>query len=173
MHRREHEALSTVNSDTERRLAERVAQEFTAHTREHNLQSARWEDHLKAHEREHLFHTEAHEREHQLVSAALEKSERAFEQRLAATGTSIGQIREQQGRFATAERVDLFEKEYDRRLAEQSIAITNIEKHDVKGEGKSLGQGVVVAIIVAVIAAVGALSSLFILLADVFKAGAV
>lgn len=149
LHAKEHEKLAGIAAETERRLADRVAAEFEAHAREH------------------AAYRTAHMREHELQEAAVKKVESTTETRFAGVNEFREQLRDQATRLASTERVDSLEKEVQRRFDEHRLAITNIEKGDVKGEGKSLGQGTVIAAIVGTVGFTATLIGIIVVLANV------
>lgn len=179
-HKREHEAegeavaAAIVVSDRERRAHE------VAHDREHNLHS---EKHgvetkavataLEAVARERSIHAEAHERDHQghqrehvAAQLAIDKAERATDQRFHSTNQFREQLNEVIRTLTTKDAFDTFQKDANRRFEEQRLAITNLEKGDAGDKGKGIGQGSVVAYIVTAVGVVGGFLGILIVVAN-------
>jgi len=137
-HQRDHDRLQAVLEETERRLADRVASEFSSHAREHGL------------------NRDQHSKEHSLEATARDKAESAVNQRLEGMNEVRAQLKDQALTFA---RVEVVQALTDRVIA--------IEKLDIKGEGRSLGQGAVIATIVAAVGFAATLLGLIVVLANV------
>ncbi len=88
-----------------------------------------------AHHREHALHDEAHRREHEQTQTALDKAERQTAEAL------------DKAEHTVSLRFDGVIKSSDL-MRDQVI---ELQKSDVKGEGKSLGQGAVIAVIVGAV----------------------
>lgn len=164
------------NGDLTLREAERIltaqSEQYAAHLREHALLA---EAHKEKHEAEQKAvdkaeatiskavdtalealdtnrdtHDQAHQREHSMSSEALVKAESSMDKRL----ESVAKLLEER------------DKAWGVRFEDTLRAITNIEKLDVKAEGKSLGQGTVIAIIVTAISVVGTILGIIIVLSN-------
>lgn len=128
--------------------AEQTELRWTSHTRLHD-----------AHEREHAQRAEAHAKEHSLEAVARDKAEAAVNQRLEGMNEVRAQLKDQALTFA---RVEVVQALTDRVIA--------IEKLDIKGEGKSLGQGAVIAAIVGSVSFAVAAIGLIVLVANLLTA---
>lgn len=190
-HVRQHEAeAEAVKRALE--VAERERKQHESfHDREHELHSEKHasegraidtaltavkherEIHALAHEREH----KAHEHVHELNDRAVGKAEASVEERLKAMNEFRGQLRDQQATFATRDALEVLRAEIDRRFGEQShltqeryetnrASITTLEKADVKGEGRSLGQGAVIAAIIGTVGLAATLLGMIIVIAN-------
>lgn len=156
-------------------------QQWTAHQATHDLliETGRreWEQRWEAHDREHASMREAlktaidavdkertmlalaHAKEHELEAEARDKAEIAVDHRLEGMNEVRGQLREQASTFARVESV-----------ASLTDRIIAIEKLDIKGEGRALGQGAVVAIIVGAVSFVGAILGIVIVVSNFVSA---
>lgn len=114
--------------------------------------------HAVAHDKEH----HSHQREHGLNNLAIDKAEQATDKRFSSVNATREQMSDILRTLATKESVDSLaadktrrweenRKEMDRRFEELQRSITNIEKGDVKSEGKELGRAAMVGIIVGAI----------------------
>jgi hypothetical protein len=112
----------------------------------------RWTAHIRAHEAA----LEAHRKEHALEATARDKAEAAIDRRLEGMNEVRSQLKEQAATFA---RIEVVQQLTDRVIA--------IEKLDIKGEGRSLGQGAVIATIVAAVGFAATLLGLIVVLANV------
>ncbi len=134
--------------------------------------------HNIAHSREHT----AHEVRHEDGRMAVAKADAAMDKRLESLNGVYGQMREQARVFASGESVVSLQGTVDRRFEdarrdretrheELRVRIETIEKGDVKqlptAEGKSLGQGAMVAIIVGAVSLVGTILGIFVVLSNV------
>lgn len=115
-----------------------------------------------AHEREHSLDHRAeelasvsHQKEHALEKNARDKAEQAIDKRLEGMNEVRSQLKEQAQTFARVESVSA--------LTDRVIAI---EKLDIKGEGRALGQGAVVAIIVTAISVTATILGILIVVAN-------
>ncbi len=129
--------------------------------------------HAEAHDREH----EGHQREHGSGQLAIDKAEQATDKRFTSVNGTRDQMAELIRSLASKDTVDGMaldttrrweenRKELDRRFDEQRLAITNIEKGDVKGEGKELGRSTMVAIIVTAVGLVGTILGIVIVISN-------
>lgn len=129
--------------------------------------------HSMAHDRAH----ESHQREHGLNNLAIDKAESATDKRFISVNGTRAQMEDmlrtltsqdafnalaadfvryrEESRKDQDRRFEEIRLERERRFAEVHLAITNIEKGDVKGEGKELGRNAMVALIVGAIGLVG------------------
>jgi hypothetical protein len=129
--------------------------------------------HVIAHEAAHAAHgrehtlvekatdaaTASHDKEHALEKDARDKAENAIDKRLEGMNEVRSQLKEQALTFARVEVVNS--------LTDRIIAI---EKLDIKGEGRALGQGAVVALIVGAVSFVGAILGIVIVVANFVSA---
>ncbi len=181
IHEQEHAHDREVNRLVEAQLA--IA--FSSHTREHDsaeeaiktaLQAVKELAglHNVAHTREHT----AHEVRHEDARLAIMKADTVLDKRLVDLNGVYGQMRDQQRTLATAEALGLLQeavlrgrederREREQRHEELRVRIDNIEKGDVKQEGKTLGQGATVAMIVGAIAFVGTVLGIVVALVGV------
>ncbi len=118
--------------------------------------------HAEAHEREHA----SHHREHSLNELAISKAETASDLRFKAANEFRATMQDLVGRMATREALAGHVSFFDKRLDELRLSITAIEKGDVQQEGKSRGQGMVIAAIVGTVSFAGAALAIVILLAN-------
>lgn len=129
--------------------------------------------HADAHSREHM----AHEQRHTDAQEAIIKAETSIDKRLESLNEFRSQLRDERSDLASSERVGLLEGNIDRRFTEtikhadekhedNRRRIEILEKGDIKSEGKSLGQGAVVAILVTAIGVVGTLLGIVIVIAN-------
>ena len=126
-HDREHDAHLVAHEKSE--LAVKLALEAVSRERElHN----------HFHDREHA----AHQREHGLDKLAIDKAEQAADKLFAKVEGEIKTFREDTDRRFREAR-ELADKQHN----ELRLSITNIEKGDVKTEGKGIGQAAVVSYI--------------------------
>lgn len=157
--------------------AEAHDERWEAHRRSHAVLEQNIDKALAGVERERALHVTAHEaahaaneratqaaliahaKEHELEAMARDKAEAAVNLRLAAMNEVREQLKEQTATFA---RVEIVQALTDRIIA--------IEKLDIKGEGKSLGQGAVIAAIVAAIGVSATIVSLVVVLANLVGA---
>jgi hypothetical protein len=116
-----------------------------AHNREHSLDN-----------KSQIERDEHHEREHKLEAVARDKAEEAVNVRLEQMNEFRSSLADQATTFVRKDTYDA--------LVERVITI---EKLDIKGEGKSLGQGAVIAAIVGSVGFVGTLLGLIVVLANV------
>lgn len=176
-HRSDHEQLATAVDKAEAASKVALATALADHHREHGV-------HASAHEREHV----AHSREHVMGDNSVATAAVSVDKRLEGMNEFRDQLREQARAFASSERLDSVSSAIDRRLIDMQQMLDRrfadatkhtdekheanrqrieaIEKKDVKGEGKSLGQGTVVAIIVGAIALMGTLLTIVIAVAN-------
>ncbi len=191
-HQREHEAHQSIHAEEHiraseaRRLEEgRIDDAFAGHMREHAAGAEAIKTALAAVKETSEFHSVSHAREHASHEVrhedgriAMAKADGAMDKRLEALNGVYGQMREQQRAFASSESVTTLTGVIDRRFEEARrdresrheelrVRIESIEKGDVKQEGKSLGQGALVAIIVGAVAFVGTVLSIVSALANV------
>lgn len=188
--------MAEANGGTNQQLgqaideAQRLAQQnerWTAHEKLHRSQSRnrdkelalRWRAHEDIHVAAHEAHAQLHEalakghaREHGLNDLAVSKSEVAYDKRFEAVNEFRDQLRDQAGTFASTERVETMQRDMDRRFEEHRLSITNLEKGDVKQEGRGIGQGAVIAAIVTVITVVGGLLGIVIVLSNLLTKSA-
>jgi hypothetical protein len=115
----------------------------------------RWKAHGDLHEAAHV----AHAREHDLEATARDKAETGIDKRLEGMNEVRSQLKEQALTFARVETVNS--------LTDRVIAI---EKLDIKGEGRALGQGATVGIIVGAIGLVGTILGIVIVAANFLSA---
>lgn len=141
-------------------------QRWKAHLELHDLAAKlraeqaefRWSAHQAMHDaadRELTQRAVAHAREHALEAVARDKAEAAVNQRLEGMNEVRSQLKDQALTFA---RVEVVQALTDRVIA--------IEKLDIKGEGKSIGQGAVVAAIVGSVSFAIAAIGLIVLVAN-------
>ncbi len=130
--------------------------------------------HAGAHEKEH----DGHQREHGLNNLAIDKAESATDKRFSTTNAYREQINDLIRNLATRDSVDVIIKDVDRRFEESRkdrerrheelrLAITSLERSDVKAEGKGIGQGATVAYIVTAVGLVGSVLAIVIVLSNV------
>jgi hypothetical protein len=149
-HREKHDAEQTAVDKSEDAIKSAVDKALAAAERVADLQKTELGTALDSHHREHVTHEASHAREHSLVSEALTKAESSMDKRLEAID----------------KRLEERDKAWALRFEDSLRAITNIEKGDVKQEGKQLGQGAVVAIIVGAISVVGAILGILVVIAN-------
>ncbi len=176
-HRLEHEALAAALTSTNLQRD----QHDLAHDRDH-------ESHEKVHlagqvaidkaldavARERVIHAEAHEREHaahlrehELDKLAITKAEQANDIRFRAGNAFREQLDIIVRTLSTKDSLDAHIKHHDQRLDELRTAIVTLEKSDVKGEGKQLGQGAVIAAIVGAVAFASTVLGIIIVIVNV------
>ena len=102
----------------------------------------------------HGAHERAHDREHAMTAEALDKAVQSMDRRLEGMNEFRASLKDQAGTFV---RMDTYQALLDRVIA--------IEKSDVKGEGKALGQAATVGAIIAAIGVAATVVSLVVLLA--------
>lgn len=176
-HERHHEQLEKQLEVAHAAATAALKAALADHHREHEV-------HAAAHDREHF----AHQREHTLNDAAVANAAKAVDQRLSGMNEFRDQLRDQARTFATnaefqqamagmGTRLDQIQgaldrrfldtvKHTDERYEENRRRIEAIEKTDVKGEGKALGQGTVVAIIIGAISLVGTVLGIIIVISN-------
>lgn len=169
-HRREHETIADAVGTAHISATAALKAALSDHHREHEV-------HAAAHEREHI----AHSREHVLNDQSVATAAHSVDKRLESMNEVRQQLRDQTAAFASAERVEQFIKDTDRRFTEASkhtddkyennrLRIETLEKGDVKQAGKQMGQGAVVAIIVTAITVVGTILGIIIVIANAITA---
>lgn len=118
----------------------------------------RWTGHLREHvlqeEADHIHH-QAHAKEHELEAEAAAKAADALAVRIHDLNDSRGQLRDQAATFARADALQV--------LTDRVIAI---EKLDIKGEGRQLGQGATVALIVSSVGFVATILGIIVVLSN-------
>ncbi len=130
--------------------------------------------HADAHDREH----HGHQREHGLNNLAIDKAESATDKRFASSNAFREQLNDVIRSLAPKETLEVFIKDVDRRFEESRkdrerrheelrLAITTLERTDVKAEGKGIGQGATVAYIVTAVGLVGSVLAIVIVLSNV------
>ncbi len=130
--------------------------------------------HAEAHERDHV----GHQREHGLNNLAIDKAESATDKRFSVANGYKEQINELVRTLASRDSVDVITKDVDRRFEESRkdrerrheelrLAISTLERTDVKAEGKGIGQGAMVAYIVTAVGLVGSVLAILIVLSNV------
>lgn len=151
-HEADHEMLAasirTATDAVDReRLVHTLAHEaaHTAHNREHTLNDKSSDIAL-----------DAHHKEHSLEKDARDKAEKAIDSRLLTMNEFRAQLKDQASTFA---RVDTIQALTDRVIA--------IEKLDIKGEGRTLGQGAVLAAIIGVVSFVATVLGIIIVVVNV------
>lgn len=165
-HDKEHVGHSTIHAQEQ--LAVHTA--LDAVGRERDI-------HATAHDKAHL----AHEREHELSKLAISKAEDATDKRFTAVNGTRDTVNDIVHNLASKESVDAIardtvrrweenRKELDRRFDEQRVQITNIEKGDVKQEGRGIGQGTVITVIIGAVGFVGTLLGIIIVVANALSA---
>lgn len=176
-HRREHEKQDEALEKAHAAAIAALKAALADHHREHEV-------HAAAHEREHLGHS----REHQLNETALKAAAEAVDHRLEGMNEVRLQLREQATTFASSEKLDAFmasvvqrfdamqatigqrfadvAKHTDDRYEDNRKRIEAIEKLDTKAEGRTLGQGAIVALIVTAIGIVGGLLGIVVVLSN-------
>ncbi len=161
-------ALSTVEEREDmHRTAHNAAHE--AHAEKHVSEGHSVVTALDAVNNERTIHAAAHAREHEghqgvhvFGQLAIDKAEQATDKRFSSVNATREQMADIIRSLASKDTVDGMasdmtrrweenRKELDRRFDEQRIAITNIEKGDVKGEGKELGRSATVALIIGAV----------------------
>jgi len=140
--------------------------------------------HAEAHDREHA----AHQREHALANIAIEKAERATDLRFAATNAFREQLNDIVMTLASKESMETLQKESDRRFEALTVqlqqqfaaaekltqdryesnraAIVELQKGDVKAEGRGIGSAAMVAYIVTAIGIVGSVLAIIVILSN-------
>jgi hypothetical protein len=126
------------------------------HRREHDTAEA-------AHQQVHRQQAETgaamlamYEERFRLEEKARDTATMAMDKRLEGMNEFRDQLRDQQGTFVRREVYDALE-----------VRVTNIEKGDIKGEGKALGQGTVIAVIVGAVAFVGAILGIIVVVVNI------
>ncbi len=133
--------------------------------------------HADAHYREH----EGHQREHGLNNLAIDKAEAATDKRFSSVNGTRAQMEDMLRHMTSQDAFDAHISEFmrfredlrtdqDRRFDEMRLAIVNIEKGNVKQEGKGIGQAAVVAAIVGAVAAASAIIGLIVVIANIVTA---
>lgn len=110
---------------------------------------------ITAHEREHFVHDEAHRREHTMTDTAISKASESMDKRLEGMNEFRSALRDQAASFV---RMETYTALVDRVIA--------IEKLDIKGEGRTIGQGVVIAAIVGTVAFIATLLGIVAVIAN-------
>lgn len=159
-----------------------------AHEEKHRSENEAVHVALAALDRERIIHAEAHDREHTshlrehaLNNLAIDKAEAATDKRFSGVNGTREQMSELIRNLATKESVDTLtadktrrwdelRKELDRRFDEHRLAITALEKGDVKQEGKGMGQLATVGLIVGGVGFVGTLLGILVLVANLATA---
>ncbi len=150
-HNRDHEHHERIHQQEQTA----VATALSAVAREREIHSA-------AHEREHM----SHQKEHDLAGIAINKAESATNIRFSSFNEFRGQLGDLINRLASKETVEASAKENSRRYDELRERIIAIEKADVKGEGKQLGQTAMVALIVGAVSFVATILGIVIVVAN-------
>lgn len=114
----------------------------------------RWDAHAELHS----AHERAHDQEHDMTEKALDKAVGAMDKRLEGMNEFRASLKDQSQTFARIDTVDA--------LRERIVAI---EKLDIKGEGRSLGQGAVVAVLVGAISLSATIVGIIVVLANLFS----
>lgn len=179
--------MTTLDGD-EPATRREIELRWAAHDREHvalqlavNTADAEAKTALRAaltdHHREHGVHDTFHDREHDSTEQSIAKSEAATDKRFEGANAFREQLREQAVRLAGKDQLEALAKDTDRRfeetrsererrLAELRLAVTNLEKGDVRVEGRELGRSAMVAIIVTAIGLVGTILGILVVAAN-------
>lgn len=151
-----------AHDDDHRQLAENLKVAMSAIERERALHVTAHDAAHAAHNREHTLDAkaashqqDAHNKEHSLEATQRDKAEVAIDKRLEGMNEVRSQLKDQTATFARVEVVNA--------LTDRIIAI---EKLDIKGEGRAIGQGAVVAIIVGAVSLVGTILGILIIVAN-------
>lgn len=169
-HRREHGAESNERQIVDAARGAAHDERWSAHRREHDTMLVAAGDALTAVDNALTAAQLAHQREHTATEAALDKAERATEKRFESVNEFRGQLADLISRLASKEAFETLNKDVNRRFDEQRVnsdqrfetlrasndkrfdelrtSVTNIEKLDVKTEGKGIGQATVVGYII-------------------------
>jgi arginine utilization protein RocB len=115
----------------------------------------RWKAHADLHD----AHDKAHDQEHEMTEQALDKAVNSMDRRLEGMNEFRNTLRDQAATFV---RMETYQALVDR--------VINIEKNDKVGEGKSLGQGTVIAAIVVGLTITGTIISLVVVIANLLSA---
>ena len=118
------------------------------HLRVHELETANLTNARESHEREHFAHVSAHDREHVMTGVAITTATGALDKRLEGMNEFRGTLRDQQSTFLRRE-------QYEAQAGAMLERVINLEKSNVKVEGRSLGQGTIVGLIVGAVTLVG------------------
>lgn len=167
-----HDKAHDAHEEKHKGENEAVKTALAALDRERNI-------HANAHEREH----EGHQREHGLNNLAIDKAEAATDKRfIAVNGTrtqmddmlrtltsqdAFNALSAEFARFREDTRKDL-----DRRFTEQRSLIDGVREHDIKAEGKGMGQAATIAAIIGSVTAASAILGLIIVLSNVVTGAA-
>jgi len=165
-HRAAHDAEHVAHSEKHLSESRSIATALDAVNRERTI-------HATAHDREH----ENHQRQHGFGQLAIDKAEQASDKRFDAVNGTRNQMNDLIGKLASKDTVEGMaadfarrweenRKELDRRFGELHTSVVNIEKGDVKGEGKELGRNAMVAIIVTALTIVGGIVSLIVVVSN-------
>jgi Flp pilus assembly protein TadB len=119
------------------------------------------------HRREHEAAERAHRELHGAEKQARDAAVASMEKRLESMNEFRDQLREQATTFQQVKTAEAAHDAIDKRLDEMRERIVAIEKGDVKQEGRSLGQGAVVAIIVGAVAFVGSILGIVIVVVNI------
>lgn len=143
-------------------LAESIRTAIEAVDRERVLHVTAHDAAHAAHNREHSLDEKAstialaaHAKEHSLEKDARDKAEHAIDTRLQTMNEFRAQLKDQASTFARADTVAA--------LTDRIIAI---EKLDIKGEGKAIGQGTVIAVIIGAVTFIGTILGILIVVAN-------
>ncbi len=150
-----HDKSHDTHEEKHRSEGEAVKTALAAVARERTI-------HAEAHEREHSSHL----REHSLNELAISKAESANDLRFKAANEFRATMQDLMTKMATRDALAAHVSFSDKRLEELRQAIVAIEKGDVQQEGKSRGQGMVIAAIVGTVSFAGAALAIIILLAN-------
>jgi hypothetical protein len=118
------------------------------------------------HRREHDAFEGAHSDLHRVEEKHRDEARDAMNERLKGMNEIRAQLNTQASTFQTLAAASSEDKALHGRIDEMRERIVAIEKGDVKQEGRSLGQGTVVAIIVGTISLVGTILGIIIVLAN-------
>lgn len=169
IHEQENVALGlALQHEAERETQHREAHEdaHKAHDEKHIIEGKAVTTALEAVNRERSIYAQAHEREHLSGQLAIDKAEQANDRRFSSVNATREQMSDILRTLATKESVDSLAKLVQDRYETNRASIVNLEKGDVKTEGKEMGRNTMVAIIVTAVTLVGTIVSAFVIIAN-------
>lgn len=122
--------------------------------------------HAGAHEHEHL----AHQREHGLNNLAIDKAEGATDKRFQASNAYREQMNSLVNGLTSKDAFDGHTRDMDRRYEDLRAAVVELQKVDVRGEGRARGQGMVIAAIAVSVSVASGVLGIVIVIANVVTA---